>query len=1172
VKRTRVSQHQLGLFEIAPAVKAPPVIAEPPSVDEATRAIARRFEGDLVLRAGAGTGKTHTLVQVVVHLVAGATSLGRAVPPARILLLTFSEKAAAELRDRVRARFAELAAHPDPTLRLDAHAWRTAAAQLGAAPISTFHGYASGLLRRHAAAAGIDGDFDILVEDEAETLVRAQAETVVLAALDRGDHLVRELVRELDWTHPPDLPLRGLIDTIVDLVAQLRETGARDPRLPRDGRGDAIEARARLAEIQAATATACADVALLLAAAGPKLAERGARLAALAPQIALAAPDDPTTHRPLADALEIAKGNLGNETRNAARNHFKEVEASWRRAFVAIKGGPMCDALAGLVDETAAAYVTAKRARGVLDFADLVAQARALLSRDAAVRASESGRWDAVLVDEFQDTNGEQDELVTLVRGQARLLVVGDPKQSIYEFRGADVSLFEQVGARIEAAGGQSLALTESRRGRAPLTELVNRLFARSMRGGPHPFEVAFDPARDALHAWRGGDGVSVDLLQPSETEDPAPEEPALVARYLRNLVESERPVVHGPDGPRAARWGDVAILLRRFNHLDAYLGELRRARIPHYVVNGRGFYEAQEVRDLVHALAVLDDPDDALSWIGVLRSPLVGVSDRTLALAVQDGKRLGAEVVGDDLPPAERARWERFLALHRRLRRHADRLGAYGTLRAIVDETDLEIVLAASHHGEQRIANLERLLALAGEHDAKGRGDRRAFARRLRAQTARERSLVAPAQILGERDDVVRIMTIHQSKGLEFPVVFVPECGAAPPDRAPSVTWDRDVGVGMRLRLGNGDRAASPRAERIDERRKARAQAESLRLFYVATTRARDLLVLSATEKRTGSWWSEVHELLAEDVEARALVRWVAPEKQSPPPAPTPPPPRPATRDEAAAIARAFSPPIAAPRLLRCAVTELATFSQCPRRWHLRHEVGLGEWPILLEDADRALRAVEGAPDEEALALVMDPASRGTLAHRILERLDFAAGPDAARALVEAEAATEAPAERERLAALVLGVLGSALGRELAGRPPARLRREAPFLLHAAGERARLAIKGQMDLVLLDDDRVTVLDYKLTSHGSLEPYLFQLETYAHAARAVYGRPAVAGVVFLRPGGPLVRLLETPADPSERLGRLADELALARGTGITPGRDVETCRRLECGYLTRCHG
>src|SRR5262249_53935293 len=202
-------------------------------------------------------------------------------------------------------------------------------------------------------------------------------------------------------------------------------------------------------------------------------------------------------------------------------------------------------------------------------------------------------------------------------------------------------------------------------------------------------------------------------------------------------------------------------------------------------------------------------------------------------------------------------------------------------------------------------IANLERLLAHAADFDEEGAGDRRAFVRRLRAQMARERSLTAPAQIVAEREDVVRIMTVHQAKGLEFPVVFVPECGAAERDVAAAVVYDREAGLGFRLRVGS-DRLPSPRAAAAEEVRRRRARAESLRLFYVAATRARDLLVLSGEPGK--GWRRELDDLLDAEPALRALVHTTAtvpaadtaappdpapptPTVAAPPPLPPPPP-----------------------------------------------------------------------------------------------------------------------------------------------------------------------------------------------------------------------------------------------------------------------------------------
>ncbi len=1148
----RLGVHQLPLFEAAPAPA--------PSVDETTRRLVRELGTDVVLRAGAGTGKTHTIVDVLVHLVAGATRLGRRVPPPRILCVTFSDKAAGELRDRVRRRLEALAARPREDFALEeayrrlrlrplsAADWRAAREAAFSAPITTFHGWASGLLRRHAAAAALDPAFRLLEEDEARTLLRARCGEVVLASL--ADPAVRELVRELDYTRGIDGRGRGLVEHIVAVAEKLREDGRAAASVATD---DAAAARAAFAAAAAAYRSAFDD---LHAALGGKLADRAPRLAALLPGAEEALTDverDPFVHPALRMVHDLVAGNLGTPVRNAAKKRLYEAEETIRAAHVAVRAEPIARAFLRLCDAGLAAYAADKQGRDALDFADLLARARDLLRDREGVRAEEHERHDAVLVDEFQDTNPLQAELISLARAPgAPLLVVGDPKQSIYEFRGADVAVFEQAADRVLAAGGAVAALTESRRGQAPVLELVNRLFAHAMRGGGHPFEIAFAPDRDALRPHRGAGGGGVELLAGDAGEE------LLVARHVRSLVGGERAFVYDKDGtgPRPPRWRDVAVLLRRFTHLDRFLAALRREGVPHYVVRGRGFFEAQEVRDLVSALVLLDEPEDALALLGVLRSPLVGLSDPTLmALADAAGRRLTlAPLLRGDadgvagIPADERVRLAAFLDLYRRLGRHADRLGAGGTLEALVQATDLRAILATAFYGEQRVANLDALVSLAKAHDGAGQGDRQRFVRRLRGEAAREKSLAAPAQILGEDEDVVRVMTVHQAKGLEFPVVFVPECGAPEHEPGHSIVFDRSVGIGVKIRLRDGERIASPLARAAEETLRARAQAESMRLFYVAATRARDLLVLSGEPDRGRSWRRELDDLLAHDETARSLVREVVPVDAAQPAAIAMPASRPPD-----AVGVTLDAPRAGARRIVLPAVQLADAVVCARRYHLLHELGLAE-PAEMAPA-------RGAPGA---------AERGSAAHRVLERIDFARGPEHLDELLAGE--PDAGALRPRLAAF----LGTPFARELGGLAPAALLREAPFAL-AAGDDPRLLIKGKFDLCLVPaTGPITIVDYKLTARRDDARHRFQVRVYAAAARALFARPVRVGLVFLGDHDPTPAFEDvTDAELDallRRLGETAGEIAEARRTGAwaKPGPDV--CRAGGCGFASRCHG
>ncbi|MGZ3408563.1 MAG: UvrD-helicase domain-containing protein, partial [Polyangia bacterium] len=515
-----------------------------------------------------------------------------------------------------------------------------------------------------------------------------------------------------------------------------------------------------------------------------------------------------------------------------------------------------------------------KKRAGVVDFSDLLTMARDLLRDDAAVRASVRARFDAVLVDEFQDTNPVQAELVRLVGGRqpdddgARLFVVGDRKQSIYEFRGADVAVFARAAEELVARGGAEELLTQSRRSAPSLLALTNALFARALDG--------YEPAKDDLSPFRtdapATAGAELIRVAPGPSAECRLREARAVARRIAELRAGGR------------RLGEIAILLRRFTHLYDYLDALRAVALPYFVVRGRGFFAAQEVRDLASALSVIDDPDDLLSLVALLRSPIVGVSDETVArlsLAGQLRTRVLLDVataLPETLAPAERDGLERFRARFRELRLTADRLGPAACAQAIVDDGDLVAVLASTPDGEQRVANLMRLVEKAREFEARG-GDLRAFANWLRRAAAPGgEAQAAEAQVADERDDVVRVMTVHQAKGLEFPVVFVPACGGLErSDHAP-IVYDADQGLGLRLRDERSPlRVHSTASKRVADVRKARQAAESLRVFYVAATRARDLVVFSGEPLRAHQvCWRQHLDALVGDERTRPLLRVV--------------------------------------------------------------------------------------------------------------------------------------------------------------------------------------------------------------------------------------------------------------------------------------------------------
>ncbi len=1163
-----------------------------------------RFDRDLVVQAGAGTGKTHALVTLYLHLLGGLIESRRRTPPGRILVVTFTDKAAGELKERIRTRVAALAGHKRGLPRaevtlidaakslggkpLAAAAWADILGQLGQAPIGTFHAFAGGLLRRHAARLAIDPEFELLDAAEADARSGEAAERAVLDALEKNDQAVAELVAEYGF-HGSGRAW-GLVELLVALRARRAE----------EGRGSGFiahnYARAVLdEELQSATHSfrdawrALGDVADEL---GGKSVSRARELS----QIALGRSD---WHAHLEEATDLVK-QIGvlRPQKGQADGRLAEIKESVRSAHARLieanagfRAAPHAEAVTGLVESIERRYAAAKQKIGAVDFTDLLVLSRNLLRDHADIRHEMQARFDAVLVDEFQDTNPVQAELVELIGGASgssersggRLFVVGDRKQSIYEFRGADVGVFVRCADQLVERGGAREYLKVSYRSASPLLRLTNALFARAMppRATRSDFAIEFVPAHDDLETTierksslsesaQGQIGAELITVAATDSASTRRREARAIAGRIAGLQTGGIP------------YGGMAILLRQFTHLQDYLTALRGAQIPYFVVRGRGFFGAQEVRDIASALTLLSDPDDRLALVSVLRSPLVGLSDEGLARLSLDQLLQSSTLLKKDLAldqialgPTDLDRLTKFRAQFRELRAVADRLGPVGATTAIMSGCDFLTVMAGMPDGEQRVANLERLIDHARKFEATG-GELRAFSAWLRRVVERGGEAdAAQAQVVDERDDVVRVMTVHQSKGLEFPVVFVAGCGSIEQREGSAIVYDSNEGLGLRIYdESQGERVHTAASRRVLEARRQRQHAESLRLFYVAATRARELLIFSGERGRRGaSWRAEIEGLIASP-EGAALLR-VVDGDQLPSPRKRAQQMDLPTVEAITAADRLSAVTERAPAVthdLTVAVTQLAEFDICPRRYLQFHALGLQEHSttsrrITVAPTDRSL------DDESPLATSLDPLRRGTLAHRLLQRCElFRGGADLDDLLTSDGYDLKDPSVIE-VRGHVARFLATKFARGLSG---AATRRELPFLLALPiGERGTVYLRGQIDLLLLESDGVTILDYKHARAGAAAEYQFQLDAYSLAAHRLYPKaPQIRqGLVFLkeRTPEPLMVPSSPLADVEARLVRLGGELQRARAAEQWVGRPVEYCREIGCGYVYHCH-
>jgi ATP-dependent exoDNAse (exonuclease V) beta subunit len=1024
--------------------------ARRPLTDEQELAVERRSE-PLLLAAGAGSGKTSVLVERFVRAVRED-----GVAPGRILAITFTERAAGELRERVRARFGELGE-------------REAARDTEAAFVSTFHGFCARLLRAHPLAAGLDPEFTILDEGLAARL-RGQAWAAALRGFLEGE---RSEAVDLVATWGADRAHA----MVTGVYAELRSKGERLPRLPASVFQLTLPApvfqsmRPGSASSEEAFGEMSSEEVTLGETPSRKMFER-----------------------------EISSGEI-----SPVQTREESVADGQEPGEVDAEGARACALLGELLERFGREYELLKTRRGAVDFDDLELRACALLEDHETVRRAWAERFELMMVDEFQDTNPRQLAILrALERGN--LFTVGDALQSIYGFRHADVSLFRARHDELAEDGG-SLSLTRNFRGRKPLLDVVNAVFEGRLGDGFTPLQAGrveeIAPGEPVVELLltdkRGWDDDEERAARIAGELPPAPRwrqaEARLLAQRVAELVESG-----------AAQAGDVAVLLRAVGDLEVYERALQDRGLSTLATVG-GFWGSQQVGDLLAYLRTLANPLDELALYGTLASPLVGVSSDGLALLGRDAKasnrgvwetieRMGEESPEEvRLPAADR---DRLVSFRSRLR--AERAGAGQRTLSQLIERALDQSGYAGHvltlsWPERRLANVHKLLRVARRYEAGEGRDLRGFLDHVAHHQEGLSGAEPDAPVAAGETEAVRLMSIHAAKGLEFDVVCVADLGRAQNLGVGDLLVDGDR-VGLRLARLDGSAATPSLAwpELSEERRLAQAEEED-RILYVAMTRARERLLLSGAvdferwpEQRLGaptiSWLGpalspdlpasvqtlpppirELAVVASDGTSVRVGLRLNAPEtagtvlqldgwSEVDDGAPHPYP----TQTDRTAIAggqaggqrpKLLVPPGDAGPLETLSYTSLTELSRCSYRFYLERVLGMPEQ-----------RPPVGAGGE-ARGDGLEARVRGTIVHRLFESLDFlrSAAPsaeDVAQVACELDVRV-APHEREELAALLRVALGTPLAARLAAITPGA-RREYPFALMLAASEAGLS------------------------------------------------------------------------------------------------------------------
>ncbi len=1094
---------------------------------EQLRAVERR-DGDLLLDAGAGSGKTSVLVERF-----ALAAIDDEIDVSRMLAITFTEKAAAELRDRIRARLRELGA--DQQARATEGAF-----------ISTIHGFCVRVLRAGALSAGLDPGFVVLDRDQSEPLAAAAFEEALTA-------LARERPEAVDLI--ADYGLYSLRAAILAVYGQLRSRGQQHPRLPSPPPAPGSESRQALI---AAVAVASAELGAI-AEPSPRVQDAIARVARCEALLSVAREPWP------AELERLRLGGNGNALSTDACLAYGEALNRYRIDCAARAAAPVCDLLDALLVGFGQRYAERKRELSGVDFEDLELLTRALLRDDRELRERYTERFERIMVDELQDTNRVQLELVESI-ARDNLFTVGDAQQSIYRFRHADVELFERRGERL-AESGRRERLQINFRSRPEILTALNAAFEtalgdrfRPLVAGRDAAPAAGDPLVELLLVDKGAAWELEGLASPWRLAEAR----ALAARVAELVAAGTPP-------------GEIVVLLRATTDMRAYERALERLGLPTYLIGGRGYWLHPQVLDMTSYLRALANPRDEEPLYAVLASPLVGASIDALVVLAGAARERGRdpwwvlENAPEDLAPLpehDRRALTAFASWFAAERAGVPRRGIERLIERALTISGYDLAILAMAGGRRRLANVRKLMRLgrsyASEHGPDLRGFLTLVADRESGRASESRESEAPVE--GEGLDAIRLMTIHRAKGLEFDTVCVADLGRSTRPPYEILRVDGEGRLGLRLiRAGVAGRASALDYDAIGAADREADEAEERRLFYVAMTRARERLILSgatkfdgwAQERGTGGgavgWIApafvpELAQRLADGggvvalggarvrltvaAPGEAVQQPVAPSFTAPPPeataaAPIAPPPR---------------VPAAGPPVATLSYSALGEYARCGYRFYAERVLRLPALP------PGAFTGVSCTPASE---LERSAADRGVLIHALLERMNFRRplAPTAeAVAAAAARAGLRAPStdESSELGELVNRFAASELCDRLARATDTRREQRFAFALTDG-----VLVNGAIDVLARErGGRVLIVDYKSDRLAGADPAAVVQDAY-ETQRLVYALAA------LRAGAEGVEVahcfLEIPERPVSAIFERAQRPELDRRLELVAG-------------------
>lgn len=1044
------------------------------------------IKSNVSLLAGAGSGKTYVLMKRFVQILRADLS----VNPTNIVAITFTRKAADEIKGRVRQAVGECVEQAQTDL--ERLRWQEHLQKVESAPISTIHSLCSRILRDNPVETQLDPEFTILEDFEAQDFFK---ETL--------QQYLRKNIKE-------NAALRRLVQTygVNSFVNQVTALGDKLSELVREDNlaEPYLKAKEELPALQQKLFAAVREVIEAREALGAKtkgrqtLTEAAGLLDEMQKQLLAPEPDCS-----LLDASGVVK--VSGKALAAELTNLKNLRQELNHVLLNAKGCDLVQDWLAVLQEFYACLSARKQENNVLFNDDLDLLAIEHLQKNEALRQKYQERYKYIMVDEFQDTNERQRQLIYLLCGNKldntnNLFIVGDVKQSIYRFRHADVSVFNKVKEDIAQNAGQNLGMKTNFRSTQSIVESCNTAFCQLM-------DLPKEEICLEHHEGANTGGAKVCLLQvPYKTkdddlgakEDKWQKEAEAIAAYL----QQELPKVEPQLRPGASK----AILLRAMTHCEILRQTLQGYGINCVVVKGKGFYEQQEVLDILNLLAALHNRYASLELAGALRSNYFGLDDATLTQLfwqTENEKPLWdvLQAVGSgelqlNLQPEQQALAMQAAERLRSLRQAAALMALPELFAQLWDELKPEFVLSQQENGHSKLANVKKLLRLAQQYCQTKQASLAEWLQNvkdLRASSSKEPAATVQA------DDALQIMTIHNSKGLEFDLVILPQLDKSVHGDTASIKYlpgkeDEQGLLGIKV----PDKEMQLQNSGVYELAKARdselEEEESRRLLYVAMTRAQKQLLMVGTvaeEKlpeavialpAAKSWWQQLQAVYEVDWDkqesscpwvrllcADALSQAVAQQGEQQKLALEP-------------LALAPLPAYAACGRTCFTASALQTYLHCQRQYYYQQVLAVPE----LE------QTVAGEQAHELPASVT-----GSIVHKALELYNgYNAEAVFAIALDEFAPGAAATQAKSMFDAYIVSDLYKAL--------PKKQKRELEFVQPLQQE---LAAEGVIDLLAFDeDDNMIIVDYKTGTPPEPDEvklgYAYQLALYKDAAEKLY--------------------------------------------------------------------